>query len=51
MLITLAHDYLVEKCVKVDRFHMATVAKLLVFLVPLLEDNSEGEHARYVGFF
>lgn len=47
-LITLVHDYLREKCVKYNRTQIATVAKLLVFLVPKLQDNTQGEHAGYV---
>lgn len=47
-LISLAHDYLSEKCTKVNRLHMISVAKLLVFLLPKLQDSTSGEHAGYV---
>lgn len=49
-LVSLAHDYLCEKCTKVDRFQMASVAKLLVFLIPKLQDSKIGEHTGYVSF-
>lgn len=49
-LITFAHEYLCEKCPKIERCHLATVAKLLVFLMPKLKDDSEGEHAGYVSY-
>lgn len=48
LIITLAHEYLVEKCLKIERLYVVTVAKLLVFLMPKLKDDSTGEHAGYV---
>lgn len=51
ILISLAHEFLVGKCTKVERYHMITVAKLLVFLVPKLQDNISGDHAGYVSEF
>lgn len=48
ILITHAHAYLSQKCAKVERYQMALVAKMLVFLVPGLQDATEGEHAGYV---
>lgn len=50
-LITLAHEFLVGKCAKIERAHIITVAKLLVFLVPKLKDATKGEHAGYVSCF
>lgn len=47
-LISLANDHLCEKCTKVERFHTVTVAKLLVFLMPNLQDSTHGENAGYV---
>lgn len=47
-LIALSYQYLTEKCLKVERSHIITVAKMLVFLVPTLQDLTKGEHAGYV---
>lgn len=47
-LISFAHAYLVEMCTKIERTHMVMVAKLLVFLVPKLQDYTSGDHAGYV---
>lgn len=46
-LITHAHAYLSLKCEKIQKSHLALVAKTLVFLVPSLTDNTEGEHAGF----
>lgn len=47
-VVSLLHDYLKGKCSKIERHHMVTVAKLLIFLMPKLKDDSKGEHAGYV---
>lgn len=51
ILISHAHAYLSQKCAKVERYQMAIVAKILVFLVRGLHDATEGEHAGYVSLF
>lgn len=48
MIISLSYDYLLDKCVKVEPIHLATIAKLLVFLIPKWKDCTTGEHAGYV---
>lgn len=50
ILITNAHAYLALKCKKIEKRHIATVARLLVLVVPVLTDNSVGEHAGFVWF-
>lgn len=47
-VVALLHDYLKAKSSKIQRHHIVMVAKLSVFLMPKLKDNSNGEHAGYV---
>lgn len=46
--IALAYEYLSSKCAQIERSYLVTVSKLVVFAMPLLRDNTKGDHAGYV---